>query len=252
MKKYTSAIVFALAIITATGAAVGAIIGTSQSVRAQPIPDVSTQSAEVAEKTLEAQGLIVEKMYASSAQPVGTVFKQVPEAGTALHRGQRVQIYVVLNNLSAENSSPDVLQSQEPQVQAPEQQQTTLPQQQNGQPSQQQNAAQRKAEIARQIAEANAAAAAAKQKATEELARIAAEQARVDALYNAMVAAQSEVTAARYALERANFSVNDFAARGMLQSSGGERAIAELNQAQIRYDNSLVAASNATTAWQSR
>lgn len=250
MKKSTSAIVFAVAILSAVGVVVAAIIGTSESARAQPIPDVSTQSAEMAEQTLEAQGLIVEKMYVSSSQPVGTVFKQVPEAGTALRRGQTVQLFVVLNNLSTKNSSPGISQSQSPEE--TQQQQSTLPQKQNVQQNPQQSAAQRKAEIARQIAEANAAAAAAKLKAEEELARIAAEQARVDALYNAMVSAQSEVTAARYALERANYSVNDFAARGMLQSSGGERAIAELNQAQIRYDNSLVAASAANTAWESR
>lgn len=252
MKKYTSAIVFSAAVLLILTVGIFIVVGVSQPARAQTIPDVSKQSLEVAQSTLEAQGLEIETLYVSASEAVGTVFKQEPEAGTPLRKGQKVRLYVVLNKGSVSNTESSAPPIAEPEQSTEQQPGVGSQSKQNTQQNGQQTAAQRKAEIARQIAEANAAAAAAKQKAADELARLAAEQARVDALYNAMVAAQSEVQAARYAVDRAEYSVNDFANRGMLQSGAGAQAVQARSDAQARLDNAIVVSQSATDAWNAR
>lgn len=250
MKKHLGAIIFVIATLSIL--AIGIFIGVSQPARAVTIPDVSKKSLEVAQATLEAQGLEIETIYLSASEAVGTVFKQEPEAGSPLRKGQKVRLYVVLNKGSVDNRESEPMPTSSAEAKTEQQSGTGTQSNQGTQQNGQQTAAQRKAEIARQIAESNAAAAAAKQKAADELARIAAEQARVDALYNAMVAAQAEVQAARYAVDRAEYSVNDFASRGMLQSGAGAQAVQARVDAQTRLDNAIAASQAATDAWNAR
>lgn len=252
LKKYLAPILFSVAVLTALLLGVALVIGVNQSAKAEVVADVSDQSREQAQATLKAQGIKTETFYIYSTEQEGTVSRQEPKAGTPLQKGQTVRLYVVLkkgkSTSKVETAAPVTQTDEQPTTQT----NTNVQQKQPAQQNSQQTAAQRKAEIARQIAEANAAAAAAKQAAADELARLAAEQARVDGLYNAMVAADNEVIAARAAYRQAEWSVNDFAARGMLQSGAGSLAIQARNDAQARVDAAAAAAQAATAAWQAR
>ena len=252
LKKYLAPILFAVAVLTALFVGIALVIGVNQSASAVVVADVSSQSREQAQATLEAQGISTETFYIYSTEAEGTVSRQEPEAGTPLRKGQTVRLFVVLKKAKAhsqvETAAPVTPNEEEPVSPSNSNVQPKQPAQQNSQ----QTPAQRKAEIARQIAEANAAAAAAKQAAADELARLAAEQARVDSLYNAMVAANNEVSAAQAAYRQADWSVNDFASRGMLQSGAGSQAIQALYAAQARVDAATAAAQAATAAWQAR
>ena len=252
MKKYWAPILFSAVVLTALLVGIAVVFGLNQSASAEVVADVSSQSREKAQEILKAQGMNTETFYIYSNEAEGTVLRQEPEAGSPLHKGQTVRLFVVLKkgkaNSQVENTSPVTPPEEQPDTQT----NTNVQQKQPAQQNSQQTPAQRKAEIARQIAEANAAAAAAKQAAADELARLAAEQARVDGLYNAMVAANNEVSAAQAAYRQADWSVNDFAARGMLQSGAGAQAIQALNAAQARVDAAAAAAQAATAAWQAR
>lgn len=252
MKKYLAPFLFSVTVLTALFLGIALVIGVNQSANAVVVADVSDKSREQAQATLKAQGIKTETFYIYSTEQEGTVSRQEPEAGTPLQKGQTVKLYVVLKKSKStskvETAAPVTQTDEQPATQT----NTNVQQKQPAQQNSQQTAAQRKAEIARQIAEANAAAAAAKQAAADELARLAAEQARVDGLYNAMVAADNEVIAARAAYRQAEWSVNDFAARGMLQSGAGSLAIQARNDAQARVDAAAAAAQAATAAWQAR
>lgn len=217
------------------------------------LPAVKDMNLETAKTYLSDGDYQIELMYAQSPQTQGTVFKQEPEAGTKVKRGAVIRLYVAIPETKGRSQTSSV-PTEEPQVQQPVQQssQNTNSNQQGNQKTKAQLDAERKATIERLKAEAKAAYEADMKRIADEQARIAAEQARRDALYNAMVAAQSELQSARYALDRAVASVNDFAARGMLQSGAGYQASAARDEAQIRYNNALIAEQAATAAWNAR
>ena len=107
----------------------------------------------------------------------------------------------------------------------------------------------RKAELQRLQDQLDAETAAQAKKAAEDAAALEAARAHKEELYNNMIAADNEVSASRANLAYWEHQVNDFAARGMLQSGAGAQAMSNYNAAQPRLDAALAAQADATAAY---
>lgn len=223
---------------------------------AQIVPELSGLDINAATDELSSGSFGYKLLYTESTEPRGTVIKQVPAAGEELNDGEVIRLYIAIP--PKESSSAPTPKPQAPQPPATQQKpqnsnsNNQQQPQQNSQKTKAQKDAERKAMIDRLNAEFEAEQKVREQKLAEEQAQLAAEQARKDALYNAMVAAQSELSAARYELDRAVASVNDFASRGMLQSGAGYQASAARDLAQVRLANAIIAEQAASAAWAAR
>lgn len=227
---------------------------SEQKAVAQTAPKLSGLNIDAATNMLSDGAFVYKLMYTESDEPQGTVIKQVPAAGEEVLKNEVIRIYIAVPfNDAAEAPQPQTPETPNTQHQPQNANPNTQQQpQQNSQKTKAQLDAERKAAIDRLNAEFEAEMKVRQQKLAEEQARLAAEQARRDALYNSMLSAQSELAAARYELDRAVASVNDFAARGMLQSGAGYQASAARDLAQIRLANAIVADQAASAAWAAR
>lgn len=232
------------------------VFSSINSANGQEIPNFKGLTVGDAQTVGRDNNLMITFSFVDSNEPAGTVVGQKPEVGSKIERGSRVTVILSKGKKSRSETTPEpsLSSSDDP---------SPISEPSKPSPNSGQQPAikglteqQRKDQLAKIRAESDAKfqaeMAERTRKFNEQQAEIAAEQQRITTLSNNLDSANSLVYQARSNLQYWQNQINDFAARGMIQSGAGAQAIASYNQAQNELDNAIQLQSEAQAAWDSR